>query len=114
MDVMRDAIGWLSVLLALSGAVLSALHVRRSTWAVVIAAGFGLQAFAMAFTRIAIVLMSRGDTGSGTIPALFLLTSLLGMAGSAAIIAGLAGVLAQLKQATEAAGAPETLSDGEA
>jgi len=102
MDVMRDAVGWLSVLLALSGATLSALHVRRTAWAAVIAGGFALQAFAMACSRIAIVLITRGDQSAGGMPVLFLLTSLLGLTGSAAIVAGVAGVLAQLRRATQA------------
>jgi len=111
-ELMRDAIGWLGVLLALGGAVLSALHVRRTSWAAVLAGGFGLQAFTMAVARIAVVLVSRGGTGSELVGTVFLLTSLLGMLASGVIVAGVAGVLSELKRSARAAAAPGTLSGG--
>jgi len=104
---MRDAIGWLSVLLALGGSVLSALHVRRTTWAAVLAGGFGLQAFTMAVARIAVVMVSRGGTGPDLISTVFLLTSLLGLVASGAIVAGVAGVLSELKRSAGAATEPQ-------
>lgn len=108
MELMRDAIGWLSVLLAIGGAVLSALHMRRTTWAVALAAGFGMQAFAMAVARIAIVMINRGETRPELIGAVFLLTSLLGLVGSGTIVAGVAGVLSELKGSTRAPAEPGT------
>jgi hypothetical protein len=106
MGIARDAVGWLGVLLALTGFVVCALHLGRTRWALVLAVGFALQTFVMAFNRLAMSLLTRGALGGGSVETAFLLSSVFGVVGSAAIVGGLAGVLSELKRVTEQPATP--------
>src|SRR3954464_6472601 len=92
--ILREGVGWLSLLPTMAGCVVSALYLGRSRWAPVLLAGFGVQTLILLFYRLAVFLMSHGQV-SVDMQAVFALASVIGLLASAAIVAGVAGLLAE-------------------
>ena len=96
--ILREAVGWLSVLVALGGFVVCATQLGRVRWAGVLMGGFGLQALVSVFYRFFSLLASRSTTPPG-IGAGLALVSLIGVLGSVAIVVGVAGLLSEARRA---------------
>jgi hypothetical protein len=101
LGIAQGVVGWLGVLLALTGLVASSLHLGRTRWAMLLAGGFALQTLAMGFTRVVLPMFVRGTLTGGGLEAAFLLAAVLGVAGSAGLVGGVAGVLAELRRGRE-------------
>jgi hypothetical protein len=95
--LLREAVGWLSVLVSMAGLAVCALQFGRVRWAGVLLAGFALQALVSAFYR-ALTLLALGAGGRGLGAALSLV-SLLGVLGDVAVVVGVAGLLSELRRA---------------
>jgi hypothetical protein len=88
--ILREAIGWLSVLVSLGAAAFCATRLGRVPWAGALLAGFALQALVSAFFRVVTLFAGHGLSSLG--PSLAL-ASLLGIAGQVTIVAGVVGLL---------------------
>lgn len=91
---------WLSVLVALAGAVVSGLSLGRSRWATVLLGGFVAEATALAFSRVTVLAMRNGVVGPSGVGIAFAAASLLALAGRGTVVAGIAGVLTELRTAS--------------
>jgi len=92
--LLREAVGWLSVVVSLGGLAVSALHLGRVRWAGVLTTGFALQALVSCFYRL-FTLVALRPAGLG---AALALVSLVGVAGNVAIVAGVAGILFEARR----------------
>jgi len=90
--IVRDGLGWLSVLVSLGAAAFCATRLGRVPWAGVLMAGFGLQALVSVFFRVVTLFAGHGLSSLG--PGLAL-ASLLGIAGHVTIVVGVVGLLSQ-------------------
>ena len=97
---------WISVLLAAAGAVVSGLSLGRTRWAVPLLAGFLAEAVALAFSQVAVLGIRAGLVSASGLGLVFFATSLLGLAGRGAVVAGVAGVLSELRGAGSARPSP--------
>ena len=97
--LLREAVGWLSVLVSMGGLAVCALQLGRVRWAGVLLGGFALQALVSAFYRVFTLLAMRAGGGRGLGAALSLV-SLLGVLGDVAVVVGVAGLLSELRRAT--------------
>lgn len=95
--LLREAVGWLSVLVSVGGLAVCALQLGRVRWAGVLMGGFALQALVSAFYRLFTLLALRAH-GAG-LGAALALVSLVGVAGDVAIVVGVAGLLAERRRA---------------
>ncbi len=95
--ILREAVGWLSVLIALGGFVVCATQLGRVRWAGVLVGGFGLQALVSIFYRVFSLFAMRATTAG--IGAGLALVSLIGVLGSVAIVVGVAGLLSEARRA---------------
>jgi hypothetical protein len=93
---LRELVGWLGVLPPLGGAVLCALHLGRSRWAALLAAGFSVETLIVLFYRVVTLAMIHGLISQGSVGSAFLLASLVGLAARTTIVAAVAGLLADL------------------
>jgi hypothetical protein len=98
--ILREAVGWLSVIVALAGAGVCAAQLGRVRFAGVLMGGFALQALVSAFYRVFSLLALRGSASGLT--AGLAAVSLVGLLGSAIVVAGVAGLLAELRRAGDA------------
>jgi hypothetical protein len=94
--VLREAVGWLSVLVSLSGAAVCAAQLGRVRRAGLLMAGFGLQALVSGFYRLFTLLPIRGSASG--LGAGLAAVSLVSVLGGAMVVAGVAGVLADLRR----------------
>lgn len=97
MTVVRELAGWLGVILSIVGLVVACMALGHSRWAIALAAGFGIDSMLGLFYRVATPLLSRGTLGPASFQGVFVVTTLLGVVGTAAMVAGVAGVLSELK-----------------
>ncbi len=95
--VLREAVGWLSVLVSLAGAGVCAAQLGRVRRAGLLMAGFGLQALVSAFYRLFTLLALHGSASG--LGAGLAVVSLVSVLGGAAVVAGVAGLLADLRRA---------------
>ena len=96
LNVLRDAVGWLHVLVSLAGVVVCAVNLRRSRWVWVLLAAFGLDAFVSTAYRVFSVLVGKGTLSYSSLGTLFLLLSFLGIVASVAVVGGLAALLGEM------------------
>jgi hypothetical protein len=92
--VVREGLGWLGVLLSLAGCLGCAMHLGRTKWAALLAAGFGLLTVVNAFYRVATLFLARPGGAAG-IEGAFAFAQLLGLGANAAIVGGVIGLLAE-------------------
>lgn len=100
--LLQEIPAWLSVLVALAGAVVSGLSLGRSRWATFLLGGFVAEATALACSRVAVLAIRNGVLAAPSVAVVFAATSLLALAGRGAVVAGVAGVLADLRTASVA------------
>jgi hypothetical protein len=86
MAFLRDATGWLALIISLAGLGVAALYLGKVRGAGVLVAGFALQAFASLLFRLSVLFM---DTVG---PALSI-GSVFAVAGSVTIVVALSGIL---------------------
>jgi hypothetical protein len=99
--LLQDIPVWLSVLMAMGGAIVCGINLGRTRWAAVLMGGFFAEALAMAFSRLAVMAAQSGLTAMGRMGAAFAIASLIGLAGRGAIVMGVAGLLADLRNPTK-------------
>ena len=100
-------LGLVSVLPAIAGIVVAAVHLRGSRWAPLLLGGFAIEAGVGILVRVAAILISRQSMEPTRVQLLFSVAGLVGFAGNAAIVAGVAGLLSQLRAAAVLAAARE-------
>jgi hypothetical protein len=91
--VLREALGWLSLLPMLAGVVVCSLHLGRSRWVGVLLAGFAGEAAIAAFYRVTSLFIGRGLVSYTSLGIAYLFSTVLGIAASVAIVAGIWGLL---------------------
>jgi hypothetical protein len=99
LNLLQEIPGWLSVLVAAGGAVVSGLSLGRSRWAMLLLGGFSAEAVALAFSRVALLGIRSGVWQPSNLGVAFAATSFLGLAGRVLVVAGVAGVLAERRSA---------------
>jgi hypothetical protein len=104
MTVLQDIPGWLSLLVAASGAVVSGLNIARSRWAAILLGGFLAETIAAAFFRAATFGLRSGALQASRVGAAFFVASLLALIGQGTIVAGLAGMFADLRTNSSSVG----------
>ena len=97
MTLLQEIPGWLSVLVAIGGALVSGLNLDRSRWATFLLVGFLAEATALAFSRVAVFGIRSGAWNASSFAAAFVATSILGLAGRGSVVAGVAGLLSELR-----------------
>lgn len=98
---LQSMLAWLGLLVSATGVVVTALYLRRSRWTWLLLAGFIAETVVSLFYRVAPAIL-RYD---GMQP-FYLLMSLVGLAGRAAIVAGVAAVLLERREAPPATPPP--------
>jgi hypothetical protein len=93
MEVLREAVGWLPVLLSLAAVIVCAFGMGRSRWAWLLLGGFVLETAVLGFYRASSFAMSRGVMDPARLRDVFLMFSVVGALARAIIIGGIAGVL---------------------
>jgi hypothetical protein len=106
-QTLQYMLGWLGFLVSAAGLVVTALHFRRSRWGWLLVLGFGVETGVSLFYRLPPAML--GGYGGG-MQAIYLLMSLVGLAGRAALVGGVAGVL--LERGTAAALPPPFVRAG--
>jgi hypothetical protein len=92
--LLQDIPAWLNILVAASGALVSALNLKRSRWAMVLLGGFVVEIVALLSSLAAMVGLRNGAAREG-IGLVFGAAALLGIVGKASVVGGLAGVLSE-------------------
>ncbi len=105
--VLQELIGWLYVLPGLAGVLVCALSARRSGWIWLLMGGFAAESLVAAAYRVATLLLSAGQLTPTTRGGAYVVVSLRGRAGRAAVVGGLAGLLSELGKAPRPALAAE-------
>jgi hypothetical protein len=93
---LQEMFAWVGVLLSAGGAVVSGLNLGRSRWAGLLLGGFLAEATVLAFYRVMAVAIRSEAIGVSSAGAAFLIASIIGLAGRAAIVRGVAGVLSEV------------------
>ena len=91
MGLLRDATGWLALLVSIGGLGVAAMYLGRVKGAGVLLTGFALQAFSGVLFRLSILLMGRMSANAFA-PALAL-GSVFALAGGITIVVALHGIL---------------------
>ena len=107
---LQDMPGWLSLLVAVSGVVVSALNLARSRWAPVLLGGFLADTIASIFFRAAALGLRSGALEASKVGPAFFVASLLGLIGQGTIVAGLAGMFSDLRTGSLGVGKGQTVS----
>jgi hypothetical protein len=92
---LQEAIGWLHVVVALAGVVVCAMNLQRSRWALVLLAGFGVEAIVSLGYRLFSFLIAHGTFTYSNVSWLFLMLSFLGIVATLVEVGGLAGLFAE-------------------
>ena len=95
--LLREAVAWLHVLVALGGLTVCVLNLRLSGWMWVLATGFAGQALAQLLFRMASLMIEHGVLPAAQVGLVFGIGSLLSLAAAVAEVGGIALVFAELK-----------------
>ena len=96
---LQEIPAWLSLLVAVGGAVVCGMNLARSRWAPILLGGFVAEVIASLFFRAASLGLRSGAAQTSVVGVAFLVASLLGLIGRGSVVAGLAGIFADLKSA---------------
>jgi hypothetical protein len=88
--VMAEVFGWLNILVAAAGVVVTTLCLGRSKWVPLLLGGFGVEAAMSVFYRLRAM---GGVRGMDEWQFVYVLSSIIYLAARAAIVAGVAGLL---------------------
>lgn len=99
--VLQEIPAWLGVLVAAVGMIACAASIGRTPWAAVLVGGFFGEAIAIAFPRLAVFGVRGGITTMASIGPALVVSSLIGLAGRVAVVAGVAGLLSSLRKAAD-------------
>lgn len=102
----QSLVSWLGVLVAAAGAVLSALHLGRSRWVMVLTGGFAVEAAVLAFYRVGVMFLRNSVFGPRMMSLAFLAAGVVGLLARAAVVAGVVGVVSELPRASTGAPPP--------
>jgi hypothetical protein len=91
MAFLRDATGWLALIISLAGLGVAALYLGKVRGAGVLVAGFALQAFASLLFRLSVLFMGR--LSMDTVGPALSIGSVFAVAGSVTIVVALSGIL---------------------
>ena len=95
--IMQELVGWLHVLVDIAAVIVCLMHVGRSVWARILAAGFALQLLVSIVFRIGSYFAATLASGGGhTLSAFYFMASLLQLVASAVIVGGLFGLFSQV------------------
>ena len=92
--MLQNLVSWLGFLISAAGVVVAALYMRRSRWGGLLLLGFAAETAVSLFYRVAPVFLQYG----GGMQPLYLVMSLVGLAGSAAIVVAVAGMLRERRE----------------
>ena len=109
LTLLQDMPGWLSLLVAVSGVVVSALNLARSRWAPVLLGGFLADTIASIVFRAAALGLRSGALEASKVGPAFFVASLLGLIGQGTIVAGLAGMFSDLRTGSSGVGKDQTV-----
>lgn len=102
----QSLVSWLGVFVAAAGAVLSALHLGRSRWVMVLFGGFAVEAAVLAFYRVGVLFMRNSVFGPRTMSLAFLAAGVVGLLARAAVVAGVVGIVSELPRAVARGSTP--------
>lgn len=95
----QTLVSWLGVLVAVAGATLSALHLARSRWVMVLTGGFAVEAAVLAFYRVGVLFMRNSIFSPRMMSLAFLAAGVVGLLARATVVAGVVGVVSELPRA---------------
>jgi hypothetical protein len=104
LTALQEIPAWLSLLVAVGGAVISGLNLGRSRWAPILLGGFVAEVIASLFFRAASLGLRSGSLQAAGVGMAFLVASALGLIGRGAVVAGLGGMFADLRRNAATAG----------
>ena len=96
----QTLVSWLGVFVAGGGAVLSALHLSRSRWAMVLCGGFAIETVVLVFYRVGTAFARNGIFDVRMLSAAFLAASVVGLFARAGVVAGAIGVLTEASRSS--------------
>jgi hypothetical protein len=96
----QGLVSWLGVFVAVGGAVLTALHLGRSRWVLVLTGGFAVEAAVLAFYRVGVMFMRNSIFGPRMLSLAFLAAGVVGLLARAAVVAGVFGIVSELPRST--------------
>ena len=103
-------VSWLGVFVAGLGAVLSALHLGRSRWVMVIFGGFAVETAVLAFYRVGVMFMLNSIFSPRMMSLAFLAAGVAGLLARAAVVGGVVGVVSELPRSSTTGPAPKSPS----
>ncbi len=95
----QTLVSWLGVVVAVSGATLSALRLARSRWVMVLTGGFAVEAAVLAFYRAGVLFMRNSIFSPRMMSLAFLAAGVVGLLARATVVAGVVGVVSELPRA---------------
>ena len=107
---LQEIPAWLSLLVAVGGAVVSGMNLGRSRWAPILLGGFVAEVIASLFFRAATLGLRSGALQTSGVGVAFLVGNLLGLIGRGAVVAGLAGMFSDLRRGSSTFGAGPPVS----
>lgn len=96
MILMQQIFAWINVLVAVGGAVISAMNLRRSRWAGLLLGGFVVETAVLMFYSLAALAIRNHLIAAAHLGAEYLMASVVGIVARASVVVGLAGVLSEL------------------
>ena len=93
----QTLVSWLGVFVAGGGAVLTALHLKRSRWVMVLTGGFTVETAVLVFYRVGAVFARNAIFSPRLMSVAFLAASVVGLLARAAVVAGVVGLLSHSK-----------------
>ena len=96
-SMLQGLMGWLGLLVSAAGFAVSVVHRQRSRWGGLLLLGFGAELAASLFYRVAPVFLGSLG-GYDFLQPMYLLASLVGLAGHAAVVGAVAGLLLERRE----------------
>ena len=102
----QGLVSWLGVFVAAAGAVMSALHLGRSRFVMVLTGGFAFEAAVLAFYRVGVMFLRNSVFSPEMMSLAFLVAGTVGVLARAAVVAGVVGLVSELPRPSIAPGPP--------
>lgn len=101
--LLREAVAWLHLFVAVGGLAVCLLHLRLSGWVWLVAAGFAGQSLTQLVYRVGTFLIERGGVATSQAGFVFSIGSLLGLASGTCVVGGLFAVFRELSASSRRA-----------